>query len=181
MSSDRGSPIPPGPARDSRRSRATTGLATRSTPPAVPRPIRHEPDPFTWVQPSELILAPGSSDRPDERGPNPPAVAETPASQRVPFQLYDDFTTDLGPQYPATDLILHLIKLVSADVCSFKCNAFTAYLLLSDAGAICRKINRLIQSLDDSKDDTDSWDDFEKFTVAITPLEKCAACCSSTP
>jgi len=100
-------------------------------------------------------------------------VASIPeASQQVqivPFQLYDD----LGPQYPTTNLILHLIKFISANVCSFKCNAFTAYLLLSDAAVICRNINRLIQTLDDSPDDIDLWDDFKKFTVAITPLEKC--------
>ena len=156
--SGRGSPIPPGFAKGSGGTTTSKSRANKPTPPAVPI--------------SEISGRGASS---DERSQRP----KSPALQPVPFHPYNDFT-NLGPQYPATDLILHLIKLVSADVCSFKCNAFTAYLLLSDAGAICRNINKLIQNLDNSGDDKISWDDFTKFTAAITPLEECAACFSST-
>jgi hypothetical protein len=171
---------PPGPIGSESRAPAPVVRGNTPTPIAVPTSKRYD------SSESDLEIYPASglssiASSPIRSLSPQAAVIEVPVlvprdSQRVQFQLYDDFTTDLGPQYPATDLILHLIKLVSADVCSFKCNAFSAYLLLSDAGAICRNINRLIQTLDDSADDIDSWDDFEKFTVAITPLEKCVAC-----
>ncbi|KAG8708729.1 hypothetical protein FRC09_001075, partial [Ceratobasidium sp. 395] len=80
--------------------------------------------------------------------------------------LFDEWSKE--PQYPATDLVEHLIKLVGADVCALRKNTQTSYRFVDTARSLCDSINELIKRTEDDGD----WDAFQKYSDAIDPLEE---------
>ncbi|THH16623.1 hypothetical protein EW146_g4045 [Bondarzewia mesenterica] len=71
---------------------------------------------------------------------------------------------------PATDVIKYLIaESIAPDVCAFRRNTQVSYRLVDRARDIFNRINTLIRSVDEE----DNWDNYDKFTAAIDPLEEC--------
>ncbi|THH18652.1 hypothetical protein EW146_g2380 [Bondarzewia mesenterica] len=70
---------------------------------------------------------------------------------------------------PATDVIKYLIaESIAPDVCAFRRNTQVSYRLVDRARDIFNRINTLIRSVDEE----DNWDNYDKFTAAIDPLEE---------
>jgi hypothetical protein len=91
----------------------------------------------------------------------------------IKFSLCDEFADDSNLKYPATELILSLGNVASLDISTLKRNSLTAYQLLSGASDVYKAINELIYSIETGQ--TDSWDDFENYIAAISPMEKCVS------
>ena len=79
--------------------------------------------------------------------------------------------------FQATRLIQFLVETVSRDVCTAKRNTMSLYQAINRARDLCNQINALIEQVDKDNGDCDwdlkkeSWDSFQKYTAAITPLE----------
>ena len=79
--------------------------------------------------------------------------------------------TDLGSECPAaTEAVKYLFQAVGRDVISFRRNTQISYMVVERARDIVGAINEYIAKVEDSADG--DWDSFEKFTVAIEPLEE---------
>ena len=79
--------------------------------------------------------------------------------------------TDLGNDGPAaTEVLKYLVQAVGRDVVSFQRNTQVSYLVLERARDILKEINEYIDKVQTSTDV--DWDSFEKFTMAIDPLEE---------
>ena len=79
--------------------------------------------------------------------------------------------TDLGSECPAaTEAVKYLFQAVGRDVVSFRRNTQVSYMVVERARDIVTAINDYIVKVEDSVDG--DWDSFEKFTVAIEPLEE---------
>ena len=72
-------------------------------------------------------------------------------------------------QYGVTDLIQRLIGVITHDVGGFKRNTFTSYQILKQSTDHLAEIKRLIKLTDS---DQGSWEDYDKYTEAIDPLEQ---------
>jgi hypothetical protein len=101
-------------------------------------------------------------------------------AQSAEWSLYDSFTSSTATTYGATELIRELIRSLSHDVCTLKRNSLTTYKLLSRAGTLYNEITTLIATVE--TETTESWDAYDRYTLAIAPLEECVSSvlCSST-
>jgi hypothetical protein len=79
--------------------------------------------------------------------------------------------TNLGIGGPAaTESVKYLAQAVGRDVMSFRRNTHVSYMVAERARDIINAINEYIARVEDSE--IADWDSFEKFTVAIEPLEE---------
>jgi len=79
--------------------------------------------------------------------------------------------TDLGSGgSAATEAAQYLVQAVGRDVVSFRRNTQVSYMVVERARDIVKAINEYIAKVESSA--TGDWDSFEKFTVAIVPLEE---------
>lgn len=79
--------------------------------------------------------------------------------------------TDLGSDGPAaTEAVKYLVQAVGRDVVSFRRNTQVSYMVVDRARDVIKAINEYITKVEGST--TGDWDSFEKFTVAIEPLEE---------
>jgi hypothetical protein len=91
------------------------------------------------------------------------------ASHIQPTELLS--LTDLGIGGPgATESVKYLVQAVGRDVVSFRRNTHVSYMAVERAREIIKSINEYIAKVEDSE--TGDWDSFEKFTMAIEPLEE---------
>ncbi|KAG9085105.1 hypothetical protein FRC06_003733 [Ceratobasidium sp. 370] len=81
--------------------------------------------------------------------------------------LLADWTKD-KPEFAATELVEHLIKLVGAEVCTFRKNTQASYRFVDTARTLCDKINELIIKVQNDGD----WEAFDAYSEAIDPLEE---------
>ena len=81
-----------------------------------------------------------------------------------------DYLTKLSSEEPPTELIQNLILVIGQDVCSVKKNKQTWYCFVSRARDIANALNALIQRV--NEDSSNFWDNFDKYTAAIDPLEE---------
>ncbi|KAG8701303.1 hypothetical protein FRC08_004174 [Ceratobasidium sp. 394] len=72
-----------------------------------------------------------------------------------------------SPEFAATELVEHLIKLTGAEVCTFRKNTQASYRFVDTARGLCDRINSLIKKVEDEGD----WASFETYSQAIDPLE----------
>lgn len=77
-----------------------------------------------------------------------------------------DYLTTLSSEEPPTKLIQTLILLIGHHVCSVRRNMQTWYHLVSRVHDIANAVNALINKVNE-----ESWDNFDKYTKAIGPLE----------
>ena len=78
--------------------------------------------------------------------------------------------TDLGSDGPsATEAVKYLVQAVGRDVVTFRRNTQVSFMVVERAREIVKAINEYIVRVENST--TGDWDSFEKFTVAIEPLE----------
>jgi len=78
--------------------------------------------------------------------------------------------TDLGSDGPsATEAVKYLVQAVGRDVVTFRRNTQVSFMVVERAREIVKAINEYIVKVENST--TGDWDSFEKFTVAIEPLE----------
>ncbi|KAH9995259.1 hypothetical protein BJV77DRAFT_1066350 [Russula vinacea] len=81
--------------------------------------------------------------------------------------------TDLGNGGPAaTEVIKYLVQAVGRDVVSFQRNTQVSYMAVERARDILKQINDYIDKVENSIGTAEDWDNFEKFTTAIDPLEE---------
>ena len=80
----------------------------------------------------------------------------------------------LAEGYAATKLIKDLLQGIDHDVCIARRNSQTSALLLCRACDIYNEINNLIQLA--GQDDEDDWENYDKYTAAIGPLQRSLAC-----
>jgi hypothetical protein len=79
--------------------------------------------------------------------------------------------TDIGNGGPAaTEVAEYLVQAVGRDVVSFRRNTQVSYMVVERARDIVKAINEYIVKVEDST--TGDWASFEKFTMAIEPLEE---------
>jgi hypothetical protein len=91
------------------------------------------------------------------------------ASHAQPTELLS--LTNLGIGGPgATESVKYLVQAVGRDVVSFRRNTHVSYMAVERARDIIKSINEYIAKVEDSE--TGDWDSFEKFTMAIEPLEE---------
>jgi hypothetical protein len=91
------------------------------------------------------------------------------ASHVQPTELLS--LTNLGIGGPAaTESVKYLAQAVGRDVMSFRRNTHVSYMVAERARDIISAINEYIARVEDSE--IADWDSFEKFTVAIEPLEE---------
>jgi hypothetical protein len=95
------------------------------------------------------------------------------------FSLYDQLVGVPSVTYSVTDLIKYLIEVIGYDACALKRNTQTTYRLVNNASQIYKQINDLIKVVE--TEDGDTWDDFDKYTGAIDPLEEYVLDSSSVP
>jgi hypothetical protein len=94
---------------------------------------------------------------------------EGPATHAQPTELLS--FTDLGSGGPpATESVKYLVQAVGRDVVSFRRNTQVSYMVVERARDIVKAINEYIAKVENST--TGDWDSFEKFTVAMEPLEE---------
>ena len=79
-----------------------------------------------------------------------------------------DYLTTLSSEEPPTELIQNLILVIGHDVCSVRRNMQTLYHLVSRARDIANAVNTLVKKVESSN----LWDNFDKYTKAIDPLEE---------
>ena len=81
--------------------------------------------------------------------------------------------TDFGNVGPAaTEVIQYLVQAVGRDVVSFQRNTRVSYMAVERARDILKQINDYIDKMEISTGTDADWDNFEKFTTAIDPLEE---------
>ena len=81
--------------------------------------------------------------------------------------------TDLGNGGPAaTEVIKYLVQAVGRDVVSFQRNTQVSYMAVERARDILKQINDYIDKVENSIGTAEDWDNFEKFTTAMDPLEE---------
>lgn len=85
------------------------------------------------------------------------------------YSLYENLTT-LSNEEPPTESIKYLILTIGHFVCSVRRNTQTLYHLVSRARNITDGINALIKKI--NEESLNLWDNFEKYTTAIDPLEE---------
>lgn len=91
------------------------------------------------------------------------------AAHEPPIELRS--LTDLGSECPAaTEAVKYLFQAVGRDVVSFRRNTQVSYMVVERARDVVGAINNYIAKVENSVDG--DWDSFEKFTVAIEPLEE---------
>jgi len=91
------------------------------------------------------------------------------ASHVQPTELLS--LTNLGIGGPgATESVKYLVQAVGRDVVSFRRNTHVSYMAVERARDMIKSINEYIAKVEDSE--TGDWDSFEKFTMAIEPLEE---------
>ncbi|KAG8741846.1 hypothetical protein FRC10_002356 [Ceratobasidium sp. 414] len=73
-----------------------------------------------------------------------------------------------SPEFAATELVEHLIKLTGAEVCTFRKNTQASYRFVDTARGLCDRINNLIKKVEEDGD----WEAFEAYSEAIDPLEE---------
>ncbi len=113
---------------------------------------------------SELGLSP-SSDA-DQSNSLPPTTPPYSAQPKEPLSL----TNFKGSSFAATEAIKCLLQAIGRDVVSFRRNTHVSYLVVERARDIVNTINEYISRVESST--TADWDSFEKFSVAIEPLEE---------
>ena len=79
-----------------------------------------------------------------------------------------DYLTTLSSEEPPTELIQNLILVIGHDVCSVRRNMQTLYHLVSRARDIANAVNTLVKKVESSN----LWDNFDKYTKVIDPLEE---------
>ncbi|KAG9095612.1 hypothetical protein FS749_010107 [Ceratobasidium sp. UAMH 11750] len=79
--------------------------------------------------------------------------------------LFEEWTK--SPEFAATELVEHLIKLTGAEVCTFRKNTQASYRFVDTARSLCDRINGLITKVESDGD----WEAFEAYSEAIDPLE----------
>jgi hypothetical protein len=98
-------------------------------------------------------------------------TGEHPATHVPPQAVELRSLTDLGSECPAaTEAVNYLFQAVGRDVVSFRRNTQVSYMVVERARDIVTAINDYIAKVENSVDG--DWDSFEKFTVAIEPLEE---------
>ena len=96
-------------------------------------------------------------------------TGEVSPSLDPPIELLS--LTDLGSGgSAATEAAQYLVQAVGRDVVSFRRNTQVSYMVVERARDIVKVINEYIAKVESSA--TGDWDSFEKFTVAIEPLEE---------
>ncbi|KAG9076894.1 hypothetical protein FS749_011282 [Ceratobasidium sp. UAMH 11750] len=80
--------------------------------------------------------------------------------------LFEEWTKS-SPEFAATELVEHLIKLTGAEVCTFRKNTQASYRFVDTARGLCDRINSLIKKVEDEGD----WASFDAYSQAIDPLE----------
>ena len=96
-------------------------------------------------------------------------TGEHSAAHLPPVELRS--LTDLGSECPAaTEAVKYLFQAVGRDVVSFRRNTQVSYMVVERAREIVGAINEYIAKVENSVDG--DWDSFERFTVAIEPLEE---------
>lgn len=110
-----------------------------------------------------------SVDLPKAKIENSEGTGEDAAAHVPPVELRS--LTDLGSECPAaTEAVKYLFQAVGRDVVSFRRNTQVSYMVVERARVIVTAINDYIAKVENSVDG--DWDSFEKFTVAIEPLEE---------
>ncbi|KAL0952565.1 hypothetical protein HGRIS_006821 [Hohenbuehelia grisea] len=82
--------------------------------------------------------------------------------------IHHELTTLSNGEFPATEVIKYLVKVVGHDACSAQRNAQTTYAFVQRARDIGSKINELIGRVEA---DNTNWVDFLAYTGMIDPLE----------
>ncbi|CAE6420430.1 unnamed protein product [Rhizoctonia solani] len=90
------------------------------------------------------------------------------APETVPIRACDITQPKSERSYKATNVISKLLRVVGAEVCSFRRNHQVAYRLVEHSRNIYDAINARIHLVDAN----DSWEDYEIYTQAIDPLEE---------
>ena len=123
------------------------------------------PDPYS----STVTPHASSVSLPRTKIENSEVTGEHSATPIPHFELRS--LTDLGSECPAaTEAVKYLFQAVGRDVISFRRNTQVSYMVVERARDIVGAINEYIAKVEDSADG--DWDSFEKFTVAIEPLEE---------
>ncbi|KAI0048490.1 hypothetical protein FA95DRAFT_1041453 [Auriscalpium vulgare] len=136
-------------------------------------PPRTHPEPLKERRSQGHLRAPMSSS--DKSSPTsstfdvPTSYAPSDASDanKMSTSLFINLTQTAGQGYPVTELIKYLIEAIGHDVVTFQRNTQVSYRLVDRVRNICDKINDLIAKLEEE----DSWDNYDKFSEAIDPLE----------
>jgi hypothetical protein len=101
------------------------------------------------------------------------------SSSEQPFTLFTSLTAprdNAPPDFPVSELIRHLIVATGYEVCSPSYPRFTlaSYQFLTQARDIRDHINRLINKVENSVNDEESWALFDEYSDLIDPTEKYA-------
>ncbi|KAI9450386.1 hypothetical protein BJY52DRAFT_179428 [Lactarius psammicola] len=112
---------------------------------------------------SDLALSPSS-----DAGQSNSLPPTTPPDSAQPKELLS-LTNFKGSSFAATEAIKCLLQAIGRDVVSFRRNTHVSYLVVERARDIVNTINEYISRVESST--TADWDSFEKFSVAIEPLE----------
>ena len=81
--------------------------------------------------------------------------------------------TDLGNGgFAATEAAQYLVQALGRDVVSFQRNTHVSCMAVERARDILKQINDYIDKVENSTSADADWDNFEKFTTAIDPLEE---------
>ncbi|KAG8796625.1 hypothetical protein FRC12_013617 [Ceratobasidium sp. 428] len=86
------------------------------------------------------------------------------------YSLFYDWTERPSNNAPVTDVVDHLVRLIGAEVCTFKRNTHVSYQFVDTARNLVNKINDLISLVETNPDSNESA--FELWINAIGPLEE---------
>lgn len=87
------------------------------------------------------------------------------------FSLYSSFVSvDSDSKFEVTKLINYLLKVLCAHTSSTRRHALTLYSATERLGNTYKKLEELIQAVEDDSDP--SWNSYDSYTQAIHPLEQ---------
>ncbi|KAH9956013.1 hypothetical protein BC827DRAFT_1271215 [Russula dissimulans] len=122
--------------------------------------VAGKPNPSTSAE-----IPPAWVDAPEDAAVNANQSSAAHVLLQEPLSL-----TDLGTDGPAaTEAVKYLVQAVGRDVVTFRRNTQVSFMVVERAREIVKTINEYIVKVENST--TGDWDSFEKFTMAIEPLE----------